>query len=214
MQNFIFWTAQVKFQGICSLIGSFCWKYIEFQLKMYSWVVSWYWRVMENLKKNRLAVSKNDKNLMNFYHSEVSKICILIGPFRARCITFGLKEYREVIFHGNEELRKIWTKTDLWLGKWQEEFGKFSSEHLKVSKLLLSWDTFVQSTKYMCNDIEEWWKIWSGIELLFQNWHKEFDEFWLGHLKSLKNLHFNGLLLTKVYNVWAKKEHRSPISWH
>ena len=24
-------------------------------------------------------------------------------------------------------------------------------------------------------------------------------------LKSLKNLHFNGLLLTKVYNVWAKK---------
>ena len=24
-------------------------------------------------------------------------------------------------------------------------------------------------------------------------------------LESLKNIHFNGLLLTKVYNVWAKK---------
>ena len=24
-------------------------------------------------------------------------------------------------------------------------------------------------------------------------------------LESLKNLHFNGLLSTKVYNVWAKK---------
>ena len=24
-------------------------------------------------------------------------------------------------------------------------------------------------------------------------------------LENLKNLHFNGLLLTKVYNVWAKK---------
>ena len=142
---------------------------------------------------------------MNFYHSKVSKICILIGPFRARYITFGLKKYREVIFHGNEELRKIWTKTDLWLGKWQEEFGKFSSEHLKVSKLVLSWDTFVQSTKYMCNDIEEWWKIWSGIDLLFQNWHKEFDEFWLGHLKVSKIYTLMGYFWPKCITFELKK---------
>ena len=32
--------------------------------------------------------------------------------------------------------------------------------------------------------------------------------------KSLKNLHFNGLLLTKVYNAWAKKVQRSYIWWH
>ena len=31
-------------------------------------------------------------------------------------------------------------------------------------------------------------------------------------LKSLKNLHFNGLLLNKVYNVWAKKVQRSYVS--
>ena len=31
--------------------------------------------------------------------------------------------------------------------------------------------------------------------------------------QSLKHLHFNGLLLTKVYNVWAKKVERSYISW-
>ena len=30
-------------------------------------------------------------------------------------------------------------------------------------------------------------------------------------LKSLKNSHFNGLLLTKGYNVWAKKVQRSYI---
>ena len=29
----------------------------------------------------------------------------------------------------------------------------------------------------MCNDNEEWWKIWRGMDLSFQNWHKEFDEF-------------------------------------
>ena len=33
-------------------------------------------------------------------------------------------------------------------------------------------------------------------------------------LKSLKNLHFNGLLLTKVFNVWAKKvQTKSDLSF-
>ena len=29
----------------------------------------------------------------------------------------------------------------------------------------------------VCNDIEEWWKIWRGIDHLFQNSHKEFEKF-------------------------------------
>ena len=33
-------------------------------------------------------------------------------------------------------------------------------------------------------------------------------------LENLKNLHFNGLLLTKVYNVWAKKVQRSYVWLH
>ena len=33
-------------------------------------------------------------------------------------------------------------------------------------------------------------------------------------LECLKNLHFNGLLLTKVYNVWAKKVQKSYVWWH
>ena len=35
----------------------------------------------------------------------------------------------------------------------------------------------------VCNDTEEWWKIWRSIDLSFQNRHKEFDEFWLEHSK-------------------------------
>ena len=31
----------------------------------------------------------------------------------------------------------------------------------------------------MSHDNEEWRKIWRGIDLSFQNWHEEFDEFWL-----------------------------------
>ena len=33
--------------------------------------------------------------------------------------------------------------------RWLEEFGKFSSEHLKVSKLGLLWGTFIQIKKFM-----------------------------------------------------------------
>ena len=49
-------------------------------------------------------------------------------------------------------------KNDLWFGKWHEEFGKYSSEHLKMSKLVFSWDPFFQSRKCMSYNItEELW---------------------------------------------------------
>ena len=60
VQNFRLLTAQVKFHQICTLIDTFCLQYIKFQLKTYRGVtyISWYWRVMQNLKKNRFFVSK------------------------------------------------------------------------------------------------------------------------------------------------------------
>ena len=58
VQNFRLSTAHVKFHQICTLIGSFCRKYIKFQLKKYRGVVSWHWKVMQNLKKNQFVVSK------------------------------------------------------------------------------------------------------------------------------------------------------------
>ena len=36
------------------------------------------------------------------------------------------------------------------------------------------------------NETGEWWKIWRGVDLSFQNWQKEFDEFWLQDSKVLK----------------------------
>ena len=67
-------------------------------------------------------------------HSQVSKMCTLMGSYWPKHM-FELKKCRGVIVYGNEEWCKIWRKTDLWFGKWQEEFGKFSSEHPKISKL-------------------------------------------------------------------------------
>ena len=51
------------------------------------------------------------------------------------------KTYREdiwryfKIFHDTEESCKIWRKPELWFGKQYKEYGKFSLEHLSVSKL-------------------------------------------------------------------------------
>ena len=66
----------------------------------------------------------------------------------------------------------------------------------------------------ICHETKEGYKIWSGINLLFQYWHKEFDKFWGEHSKVSIKFHFNGLLLNKVYIAWAKKVQRSYLSWH
>ena len=88
-------------------------------------------------------------------------------------------------------------KTGLWVRKWQEEFGKFSPERKKVSKFWLWWDPFIQNRKFteeLCvmtikNDVK------FGEELIC---HFKID---IRSLTNLKNLLFNGLFLTKVYNV-------------
>ena len=98
----------------------------------------------------------------------------------AKYVTFYLKKYRGVILHDTQEWCKIWRKTDLWFGKWQE-FDKFTLEHSKVSKLGLWWDPFVQSGKCMSLKFtEELWvmtmkndaKFLRGSDLSFQNWHE------------------------------------------
>ena len=96
-------------------------------------------------KKNQFLF-KNCQELGKFWseHPKGSKICTLIDPFHAKYITFDLKKYRWVIFHDTEVQCKIWRKTDLWFGKLHEGFGKFSPEHLEVSKLGPWWDAFVQ----------------------------------------------------------------------
>ena len=78
---------------------------------------------------------KTDENLVNFD--------LLIGSFRAKYITFDLKDYTGVILQDTEEWEEIWRKTNLWFEKWHEKCGKVLSEHLKVSKLGLWWDPFL-----------------------------------------------------------------------
>ena len=134
-----------------------------------------------------------------------------------------LKKYRGIIFHETEEGYKIWRGIELSFQNWHKEFDKIWPEHSKVSKIFFIMSSFwakyilFELKKYreiIFHETEKGYKIWRGIELSFQNWPKEFDKNLTRALKSLKNFHFNGLLLSKLCIVWAKKVQRSYLSWH
>ena len=82
-------------------------------------------------------------------HREVSKICTLIGSICTKYITFDLKKEQRSYLPWHWRVMQNLKKTDLWFGKWDEEFRKFSPEYSKVSKLGLWWDPFIQSRKCM-----------------------------------------------------------------
>ena len=112
-------------------------------------------------------------------HLNVSKIFTLMHSFWAKYILFELKKYWGVIFKDTEVGYKIWRGINLsfqnwhkefdmrsyliwqwrvmhnlkknWLvvWKWNEEYGKFSLEHLIVSKFELWWNPLIQSRKSM-----------------------------------------------------------------
>ena len=94
--------------------------------------LSLHWRVMQNLKKNWFVVSKMTgiwwnltqalKNLKNF-HFDWFLFC---------------KVYN--VWPKTVQMSYVQRKTDLWFGKWHEQFGKFLPEHLKFSRLRLLWN--------------------------------------------------------------------------
>ena len=56
---------------------------------------------------------------------------------------------------------------------------------------------FLLSKGVIFHETEEGCKIWRGIGLLFQDWHKEFDKFWPEHSKVSK-------IFTLIVSFWAK----------
>ena len=113
-------------------------------------------------------------------------------------------------------------KTDLWFEKWHEKFGKFSPEHLKVSKLGLWLDAFVQSRECMSLKFTE------ELCVMKMKNNTKFEEeltclsiltwgiWWIltWELKNLKNLLFDWLLWSKYITFELKKVQRSYVWWH
>ena len=239
--------------------------------------VSWPWRLMQNLKKNWSAVSKNDKNLVNFdpstrksqnLHFHWFLLCKVFNVWPEKVQRSYLSWHWRVI--QNLE-RNQFVVSKLTRGIWQiltwalESLKKFPFNGLllrkvyivrakKVKRSYLSWHWRV-----MQNLKRNWlavskltWEIWRILTRALENlrnfhfnglllsWkskeelsfmtlksNAKFQEeltlvskltggiWWIlaRALESLKNFHFNGLLLSKVYIVWAKNVQRSYLSW-
>ena len=109
---------------------------------------------------------------------------------------------------------------EIWLVVSKMTWGKWQilPEHWKVSNLGFLWNSCLNYKMYelkiyrgvLCHDNEEWYKIWRGIDLSFQNWHEEFDKFWPDHLKNVKKLLFNWLLWP-TYIMFELKNYRGVI---
>ena len=59
------------------------------------------------------------------------------------------------------------------------KYQNWDFDRIFLSKVENAWAKYLQRS--YCNDPDEWWKIWRKIDLSFQNWHEEFNEFWPEH---------------------------------
>ena len=55
------------------------------------------------------------------------------------------------------------------------------------------------------HDNEEWYQIWTVIDLPVQNWHEEFDKFWPEHSKISKMCTLTGCFWPKHRMFELKK---------
>ena len=136
-----------------------------------------------------------------------------MGSFNSNFKKYKLKIHRGIICHDNKKLRKIWRGTDLSRQSWHEEFDKLCPEHLKVPKIFFLigffWAEYIlfELKKYrgvIFLETEEGYKIWRGIDMSFQNWHKEFDKCLPEHLKASKIFNLIGSFWRKYILLGLK----------
>ena len=180
-------TVHVKFH-ICTLIASFCWKYIKFQLKKYRGVMHHDTEKWCNIWRKTDLLFQKWQEFWEFWskHSKVSKICTLIGPFRAKYITFDLKKYRWVIFHDTEESCKIWRKTGLWFGNDMRTLAQIFIITLGSVKIGLWLDPFAQSRKCMSEKFTE-----ELCVITLKNNEKSEEELTCRFIRNLMNFDFS-----------------------
>ena len=89
--------------------------------------------------------------------------------------------------------------------------GKYFFNVLSLSKLYI-----ICANKLQRSYISWHWKVcktFRETDLLFQNWHKEFDQFWEPSTQKSQKCSLDGFYLSKVYIGWPKKILRC-FSWH
>ena len=67
--------------------------------------------------------------------------------------------------------------------------------------------------RVLLDGTEYWCNIWRKTDLYFQKWHKEFSKLSPEHVRKCKNWNFDGILLSKVKNLWAQNLQGKFVSW-
>ena len=132
-------------------------------------------------------------------------------------------KYRGVTFHETEERCNIWRESTCCFKSDIRNLRNFDqSTHSEVSKIFTLMGSFwakhifFELKKYsgvIFHQTEEGYKIWRGIDLSFQNWHKEFDKFWPEYSEVPKKFTLMGSFWEK-YILFELKKYRSYLSWH
>ena len=126
--------------------------------------LSWNWIWIQNLDRNRVAISKLAKGIWQI-------------------LTWALESLKNFHFNG-----------------------------LLLSKVYIVWTK--KYIEVIFHETKEGYKIWRAIALSFQNWHKEFDKFWSEHSKVSKVFTLRGFFWANYIFFQLKKGQRSYLSWN
>ena len=172
MQNFRLSTAQVKFHQICTLIGSFCWEYIKFQLKRYRGVMSpdteeWWkiWRKTNFLFQKWQEFGAFWSKRYNL-HFDWSLLCKVYNVWP--------KNVQRIYISWDRSFKRFEEKLTCGLENDMRNLANFHQNTWKC-QILYKLENPWAYREVLSYDKSEWWKIWKGIDLSFQNGHKEFD---------------------------------------
>ena len=99
--------------------------------------LSWNWIGIQNLDRNRVAISKLAKGIWQIltWALESLKNFHFNGLLLSKVYILRAEKYIEVIFHETKEGYQIWRGTDLSFQNGHKEFDEFWPEHSKVSKV-------------------------------------------------------------------------------
>ena len=159
-------------------------------------------------EKNWLVVWKMTRGIWQIFIRalESLKTGILMGSFNPEEKRYEIKIQRGVMCYDNEDWCKIWREIDLSFQNWHEEFDEFWPKHWKVSKNFILMCSFW--AKYLLFEIKK-----STEKLSFMKLKRD-TKFEEESACRFKNFHFKGLLLSKLYILWAEKVQRSYLSWN
>ena len=181
-------------------------------------------KIDTKFEEKLICCFKNGRNLVNFDPSTWSLKNVDFYWFLL-CKAFNVWAKKVQRSYLSWHWRLMQSLMKNWLVVWKMTWGiwQILTRALESVKMGLWWDPFVQSRKCMSlkftedlcfMTIKNDTKIEEEMTCCFKI-YEEFHQILTRTFESLKNLRFNGLLLTKVYNAWATKTvQRSHLLWH